>query len=195
MQVEETHFNLKQRRSESRKSKAVVSKPGCLLALCNIQSRNCEIKVTETLKILQYLLCTHNTCRCIEISIRRVCTCLGHSKHPRGGQSSLQAIKSTLCTCTCKLRNAVSTDASLSRTALNGLGAGSTRGRRGSPSNSLSASRIMPSNDRPSAWVWSSTSESNLSMSSRRLPQSSCNSHLQNISTSGSICVHVVRSN
>lgn len=99
----------------------------------------------------------------------------------------------TKSTCGCRLRNALSTAASLLLTSSKGLTAVANRTGGGGTRRPMSSSRNMCSKDRPNSCVSSSASESNRSMSSRRLEQSSSSSHLQYISTRGSSCMQVVR--
>lgn len=102
-----------------------------------------------------------------------------------------------ISTCGWRFRNAEPTAASCSRTAWKGS-ATSTCGSScctpdrdtGSPSAS---SRTMCRSARPRSCDWSSASESNRRMSASRLEVSSCNCHLQYISTRGRRCMQVTR--
>lgn len=88
---------------------------------------------------------------------------------------------------------AKSTAASLTRSASKMFEGGlllTTSGRLPNPSSSA---LTMHRSARPSSCEPSSSSDSKRLMSCLRLEQSSCSSHLQNISTSGNSCMHVLR--
>lgn len=103
----------------------------------------------------------------------------------------MQQKHSINCTWLCRPRIALSIVASLALTASNGFVGRTISGRRGTLSNPSSTSRTRNKKERPRAWDSNSTSESNHRISAWRSVQSSCSSHLQNISTSGSNCVQV----
>lgn len=89
---------------------------------------------------------------------------------------------------------ATSTAANVSLRASKGLAGTpmeSVRCKSGRPVSSL---RIMNKRERPNSCDCNSDSESNRSIRAPRSLQSSCNSHLQFISTRGRSCMHVVRS-
>ena len=96
-------------------------------------------------------------------------------------------------TCACKERIAKSVAASLSLTALKGLIVAITASVVTIVPKPKSSSRTMNKRERPSSCDNNSCSESKRTIREWRLLQSTCSSHLQYISTSGSNYVHVPR--
>lgn len=96
-------------------------------------------------------------------------------------------------TCAWSPWNALSTAASLPRMAAKGFRGGedSCRGARNCSPSSLS--RSMSKREHPNSVVCREASESKRSMRARRLPHSSCSSHLQYISMRGRRSMQVAR--
>lgn len=99
----------------------------------------------------------------------------------------------TRCTLCWRPSSAEPAAASLLRTISKGLGGIGSGKALGKFSNSSPSSRTMNKSERPSSFDRSSVSESKRNMRARRSVQSSSNSHLRYISTSGSSCTHVLR--
>ena len=98
------------------------------------------------------------------------------------------------CTCGCMPCNAVSTAAKVDLMASKGFEAGVKRDRGSNSWTPASSSRIICNIDRPRSCDCNSSLLSNRRMSSPRLLQSSCNSHLQYISMRGRSCMEAARS-
>lgn len=96
-------------------------------------------------------------------------------------------------TCGWRARNAVSISASLLLMESNGFEGASQTMRCVYIGIPASSSRSMSRSERPSSCVSNLASESKRTMSSRKLLQSSCSSHLQYISTRGRSSMQVAR--
>ena len=100
---------------------------------------------------------------------------------------------SRMYACTCKCRIAEAAGASLSLTISKGLGRAAIGAASGAFSKQPPSSASIAKRARPSACDSNSCWESNRCMRETRSVQSSCNSHLQNISTKGRSCMQVLR--